>query len=293
MLAALGAAGYAWREPLRLAGLVLTGRSPHCPLQRAIRATAIDRETTAAKDRILAASRLVASDAEGLEHWETPQGRFWIPAGNIFHLAFNVAEQELGIYTQGDITVREGDIVLDGGANVGVYTRQALAAGAKLVVAIEPAPRNLTCLGRNLATEIEQGRVIVYPKGVWDADATLALHVDPENTAAASFVRRLPGWTPAGDLPLTTIDQIVNELALPRVDFIKLDIEGAEPKAIEGGRRTPSGHKPRLAFSVYHAAEHPRVIPELTLQANPAYRMVCGQCRERGSGIRPSILFFE
>ena len=59
---------------------------------------------------------------------------------------------------------------------MGLYAKTALASGAKLVVAIEPAPENIECLRRNLAQEIAAGRVIVYPKGVWDKDDTLALH---------------------------------------------------------------------------------------------------------------------
>lgn len=293
LILSVGIAGYTWREPLRLTWEVIAGRSPYCPLHRAIYATANNQETTAAKDRILEASRLIETDSEGFECWDTPQGSFWIPTGNRFHLAFNLAEQERDLYTEGDITVRPGDIVLDGGANVGAFTRQALAAGAKLVVAIEPAPDNLTCLRRNLAAEIADGRVIVYPKGIWDAEEILSLYMDPENSAAASFVRRLPGWEPVTELPLTTIDRLVAELNLPRVDFIKLDIEGAEPRAIQGGRNTLAGNKPRLAISAYHAPDHPATIPQITLQANPQYELVCGQCRENERGIRPDILFFR
>ena len=40
------------------------------------------------------------------------------------------------------------------------------------------------------------------------------------------------------ELPLTTIDKMVSELNLARVDFIKMDIEGAEPNALRGGRGT-------------------------------------------------------
>jgi FkbM family methyltransferase len=39
-------------------------------------------------------------------------------------------------------------------------------------------------------------------------------------------------------VPLTTIDKLVSELNLPRVDFIKMDIEGAEKLALTGGRAT-------------------------------------------------------
>jgi hypothetical protein len=45
-----------------------------------------------------------------------------------------------------------------------------------LVVAIEPSPANLECLRRNMSREIASGRVIVYPKGVWDREDVLALN---------------------------------------------------------------------------------------------------------------------
>ena len=80
-------------------------------------------------------------------------------------LNYDLAEQKRNIYGTG---IRRGDIVLDAGANVGVFTRKALWAGASKVIAIEPAPENLECLRRNFAAEIADGRVVVYPKGVWD-----------------------------------------------------------------------------------------------------------------------------
>ena len=49
-------------------------------------------------------------------------------------------------------------MVLDGGAHVGVYVREALDRGARLVVAIEPAPANVECLRRNFPEEIADGR---------------------------------------------------------------------------------------------------------------------------------------
>ena len=116
------------------------------------------------KDRILAGSKKIAEDPPYVQ-WETPDGNYWIPARKhgAFALPFNIAEEEVGLYTAGAVRIKEGDIVLDCGANVGVYTRRALKQGARIVVAIEPAPQNIEVLKRNFSSKIEQRRVIVYP----------------------------------------------------------------------------------------------------------------------------------
>ena len=189
--------------------------------------------------------------------------------------------------------MRPGDVVLDCGANIGLFTKEALAAGAELVVAIEPAPRNLECLRRNLASEIASGRVIVYPKGVWDTEDTLTLRVDPAEAAAASFVMGEESWVAVADVPLTTIDALVDELNLPSVDFIKLDIEGAEPRALLGARDTLASHRPRLAVSSYHAPDHPAVIPATARAAQPDYEVRWGGCSEVSGYLRPDVLFFS
>jgi FkbM family methyltransferase len=279
--------------PLRLSALVLAGRSPVCPFGRAVRSEANMRDQIRIKDEILAASKMIGSDNE-FEQWQTPKGTYWIAKGSRYVLPFNLAEQERRIYFDGEHQIRTGDVVLDCGANVGVFVREALNAGAKTIVAIEPAPENIESLKRNFAPEIAEGRVIVYPKGVWDKDDMLTLHVDHDNSAADSFVMHPEGATESKEkLPLTTIDKIVAELKLDKVDFIKMDIEGAEPKALTGGRETLARWKPRLSVSVYHAPDHPTVVPEKIREAWPGYQMECGPCAIAHARIRPDILYFH
>src|SRR5436309_2024868 len=232
--------------PARLAAIVALGRSPVCPMQRAIHSADELRMQIAYKDRILHASKRLESDPAGYHLWDTPHGRFWIPQGSDYVLPFNLAEQERKIYGVGDQDVRAGDIVLDCGANVGVYTRESLKNGAKLVVAIEPAPENIECLRRNFTAEVAAGRVVIYEKGVWDKDEMLVMRVDPQNSAADSFIIQRPGAVQTKQLPLTTIDKLVDELKLERVDFIKMDIEGAEQRALQGARATLAKHHPRM-----------------------------------------------
>src|SRR5213075_3386225 len=148
--------------PARLAAIVALGRSPDCTFSRAIQSADELRTQIAYKDRILYASKLIEKDPAGYHLWNTPHGRFWIPEGSDYVLPFNLAEQERKIYGVGEQDVHLGDVVLDCGANVGVYTRESLKNGAKLVVAIEPAPENIECLRRNFQSEIAAGRMILY-----------------------------------------------------------------------------------------------------------------------------------
>lgn len=225
-------------QPLRDWAWVLVGRGNGCTPARAWAIQADKVELTRVKDQILARSTLVEKEPEGLELYRTPYGEFWAPSGSRYTLPFNLAEEETHIYGTGERYVKPGDVVLDCGANVGAFTRFALAAGAATVVAIEPAPDNIECLRRNFAREIEARRVIVYAKGVWDKEDFLDLLVDPEDQAADSFVIHRKGAKAVARVPLTTIDKLVAELGLARVDFIKMDIEGAEVKALAGGRAT-------------------------------------------------------
>jgi len=203
-----------------------------------------------------------------------------------------LATAEQQPYQLGPCQVRPGDVVLDAGAHLGVFTRQALLAGAKLVVAIEPAPENLECLRRNFKAEIESGRVLVYAKGVWDREDVLPLSVQVGNSASDSLMVKHTGETRVVQVPLTTIDHLVEDLSLPRVDFIKMDIEGAELKALEGAQRTLARWRPRLSLAAYHAPDHPARIPALVRKALASYQMECGPCNLRRTRIRPEILYF-
>ena len=290
LIAALIAA-YRLSPSFRLWALVVAGHSPNCPMSRAIRCHANVVEKTRIKDRILAASHLVKEEG-GLELWDTPKGPYWIPKGNRYVLPFNLAEMEQHIYGAGDHFIHAGDIVLDCGASDGDFTRLALASGAQTVVAIEISPSSAECIRRNTAAELAAGRVIVYPKGVWDKDDTLTLNVDDTNFAANSVVMHSESSHPSIRVPLTTIDELVAELKLPRVDFIKMDIEGAEVPALAGARETIARFKPRLAIATEHKPDDEYTIPAAVRKIRADYHVECGPCLEAKGHVRPDVLYF-
>ncbi len=219
----------------------------------------------------------------------TPTGSYWIPTRDIDTLAETLVEQQNDVY-EGAVGVRAGDVVLDCGANVGAYTRHALDKGAKLVVAIEMAPESLECLRRNLEREVTGGRVIIYPKGVWNKEDELQLSTGNDWASTASSVV-LDRGKRGPKVPLTTIDKLVAELQLSRVDFIKMDIEGAEIQALEGARDTVRRYHPRMAISVEHRPTDPDQIPGVVHGLWPDYVSECGPCANVNGSIQPDVLF--
>jgi hypothetical protein len=72
-----------------------------------------------------------------------------------------------------------------------------------------------------------------------------------------------------------------------------MDIAGAEPNALIGGKQTIAKYHPRLAMSTYHMPDHPVVIPKLILEAWPGYKIDCGPCAIAENKIRPDVLYFH
>ena len=240
---------------------------------------------------IQASSQLIQSD-DHYSLWRTRDGNFWIPNRNADVLAFNLAEQEEDIYGRGSTGVHAGDVVLDGGANVGVFTRKALNAGARTVIAVEPAPENVESLRRTFTQEIAGGRVVIQAVGLWNQAAELPLRVDADNSARNSFILKFGPEVSEVKVPLVTIDSMIENLALTRVDFIKLDIEGAEKKALAGASRTLARFHPRMAIAMEHLNDDPIAIPAVINALGLGYRTICGPCLFNGSSIRPDTLYF-
>lgn len=281
-----------WIPPTRLFALYAMGRTSRCPLGKAVHSFAVASRRVAIQKKLDHDKKLLENDPAGYHLWETAMGRYWVPRRDDDVLTDNLAEQATQVYGDREDGVHPGDVVFDCGANIGVYTRVALAAGAKLVVAIEPAPENVECLRRNYAAEIGQGRVIVVPKGVWDRDDVLVLREDAGNSARDSFVKSFGPAARETHVPLTTIDELVAELKLDSVGFMKLDIEGAEKRALAGARNTLQKFHPRMAIAMEHLPDDPVAIPQVILAVAPSYRVVCGDCIDQGAIVRPDVLFF-
>ena len=202
--------------------------------------------------------------------WETPLGQFWGTAQDGRELDLLTLEQAAGdIYEQREVSVRDGDVVIDVGAHLGTFTRIALQRGARLVVAVEPDPVNAVCFERTFKPEIASGRVRLVRAAAWHSPGTLTFDVG--NASQTGHVADAPG-AKSVSVRAVTLDDMADELRIARVDFIKMDIEGAERHALAGARRMLAADKPRLAICIYHGPDDPAVVPRVVLGANSTYQ---------------------
>jgi hypothetical protein len=91
-------------------------------------------------------------------------------------------------------------------------------------------------------------------------------------------------------IDVITLDALVPNLKLSRVDFIKMDIEGAELKALQGARRVLMHYRPRLAISSYHQKGDPAAICSIVWRARADYLVVSKDIAD--SAMVPKVLFF-
>jgi len=288
--------GWRYRKVIVYAAFIAFGHSK-CTVRDVVTAKANVLTGDDVQKVLRLKSRRLRSDSEGFELWETPDGEYWDLKANT---AISVlSEQARDIYTnRPNQTIRPGDVVFDCGASIGVFTRKALKAGAKKVVAVEPAPESLVCLRRNFEAETRNGTVVIVPKGVFGQEGELSFLNMQDNPMGSRFILN-PGPRIAPSLerlPVTTIDKLVEELGLLKVDFIKMDIEGSERHALKGAEQTLKRFHPRMAICTYHLSDDPDVIPAVVESFGAGYRMQCGACSITGisqGSFRPAVMFFN
>ena len=139
-----------------------------------------------------------------------------------------------------------GEILLDCGANVGMYTIWAAVTRDCAVYAFEPEAQNYAVLNRNIQLNGVAGRVRAYCMGLSDATGLSVLNMNDMRVGgsnhsvgeALDFEHKPMQTQFVQGCYAARLDELVASGEIPVPNHIKIDVDGFEPKVIAGALET-------------------------------------------------------
>lgn len=179
----------------------------------------------------------------------------------IYRAAMRVSGRENPEKTAYLRLIKNGETVLDIGANTGYYTMlfSNIVGRRGHVHAFEPVAPTFDGLIKRYKAEgiysnVTLNRLIVCRNDGEEWNIHLPGH---DNGQASLVVHKAGSWARSDGwksftCETTSIDRYVYEMKPGRVDFVKIDVEGAELLVLEGARRTLASQKPKILFEFYY-----------------------------------------
>ena len=175
------------------------------------------------------------------------------------------------------VSPKENDLIIDGGAWQGdscIEFNNRLNNNCK-IYSFEPDFKNYSILVQN--TKLYDN-VIAIKFGLFDRKKTLYFQ---ESEFVAGLGHRVVDYETSVKIEVVDLDTISktwidNEGNEEIIDFIKMDIEGSEVKAILGAERILKNQKPKLAICIYHLYDDLWEIPLLIRKINSSYKFYMG-----------------
>jgi FkbM family methyltransferase len=175
------------------------------------------------------------------------------PADHVHNDVFWLGAKDTWEVELGRRLLPEGGVFLDIGSNFGWYSltlAREVGPGGQ-VHAFEPHPPTQERLQANIALNQLGGIIRPVPLALSDQPGQAPL-VFREGNTGATRIESSSGE--AGDggqsVAISTLDEYASRVDLSRIDLIKLDVEGNEPRVLRGGERTLSRFRPPLLVEV-------------------------------------------
>jgi FkbM family methyltransferase len=145
--------------------------------------------------------------------------------------------------------VLKRDVVFDLGAHVGIFSIKAAAVASK-VISVEPNPFNFKLLNFN-ARSNHLENLITVNSAVADYDGDAKMYLHSRSGWGSILSTRAHSSVSSVNVKVRKLDTIVEELDIKRVDFLKIDVEGAEFYVLKGAINTIKKHRPFIVME-YH-----------------------------------------
>ncbi len=184
---------------------------------------------------------------QGLAYYLPPQ---WHGSSKLLYVFRDAFEPDLAVMNP---YLGPGKVMVDVGANFGIFSLNAsrLVGATGRVVAFEPAQATYSVFQKNLALN-NAGNVKPMRLALADKPGSLKLYhdLDPtRNSLAPGDVRQ-----DFEEVQVRTLDDVLAELGVPRADFVKIDVEGADELVCRGAQKTLRASFPPVFFETNSGA---------------------------------------
>lgn len=171
------------------------------------------------------------------------------------------------------VETKPGDVVLDLGACTGdtaLYFAHKVGDKGK-IYSFEFIPNNINIFNQNINMNPHlANRIKLVEQPISDKSDVKVYYLD---NGPGSMLKFSPFNGQTGETTTVSIDDFVIRNGIQQIDFIKMDIEGAEQLALAGAINTIKNFKPKLAISIYHNMDDFVQIPIWINNLNLGYKL--------------------
>ena len=151
-----------------------------------------------------------------------------IPGEEKSHLFYDTFEEVFirNDYERGNCKIAEGDVVVDIGANIGLFSRLASLKGASKVYSFEPSPKTFSCLVRNAPPNCEP-----YNIGIMGTDGFFDMYVDNESQGNSFYLSNGNNFGKKSytqKILCSSLTSLFDKGLINHINFLKVDSEGSE-----------------------------------------------------------------
>jgi len=130
---------------------------------------------------------------------------------------------------------KKGDLVIDVGSNIGTYALKSALSVSDVgkVFAIEADPNTYQKLVDNIELNNFQN-VIPINLAAYDSEKTLKLYKSDLSVSNSLIVDNKLGFV---EVKTSTLDKIVEQFRISKINWIKIDVEGVELQVLNGAKK--------------------------------------------------------
>ncbi len=150
-----------------------------------------------------------------------------------------------------NVPLNEGDVMINGGisSDLTLTFKMAESVGENgLIVGFDPNVRILAKINKDIEKSGFKN-IKTFSYGLWNKNCHKDLFFQGDTDASLIYRKNEGLYLPA---TLVKLDDFVIKEGIKKVDFITLDVEGAEMEALQGAETILLTQKPKLAISIHH-----------------------------------------